>query len=98
MRRAFRTLAAVLAVASLAVWLATGAHRGWTQTSVPQKTPDPVTGIEGITYERGFIMGMDLLAAAWLGAGLLAGASVLFRKQSNTNRTNSVETKTNPIP
>ena len=48
MKRALRLLAAIAAVAGVTVWLSTGANRGWTRTSTPTKTIDPVTGIEGI--------------------------------------------------
>jgi hypothetical protein len=44
------------------------------------KTPAPVTGLDGISYEKKFIAGVDFLGAAALGAGLLAGASLFFRK------------------
>lgn len=81
MKKALRILAAVLIVASVILWLALGANRGWTKTSVPRKTLDPVTGIEGITYEDRFVPGVDFLAAAALGSAILAGASFLFRNK-----------------
>ncbi len=80
-KRALRIFALVLAVASALAWAGLGANRGWTRTSVPVKTLDDVTGIEGIQYRRQFVPGLDLLGAAWLGAGLLAGASLVFRNQ-----------------
>ena len=73
MRRTFRRLALALALAAIATWLATGASRGWTKTSVEKRTPDPVTGLEGITYEKRFVAGVDFLGAALLAAGALAG-------------------------
>ena len=82
MRKALRLLALVVVLAAAGTWLATGASRGWTKTSVPKKSLDEVTGLEGITYEKRFVPGLDLLGAALLGAGVLAGASFFFRKPS----------------
>jgi hypothetical protein len=74
--------ALVLLVTSLSWWLAAGAHRGWTQTSVPVKTLDEVTGIEGIDYQKRFVPGVDVLALAALVSGTLAGLSLLVRKST----------------
>jgi len=81
MKRTLRILALALAVVAALAWLALGANRGWTRTSVPVKTVDEVTGIEGIQYRNQFVPGVDLLGGALLGAGLLAGASLFFRNQ-----------------
>jgi len=75
-----RVLAGLLLAGAAAVWFLTGTNRGWTKTSVPRKVLDEVTGIEGVTYERRFVPGLDFLAAAMLGSALLAGASFLIRK------------------
>ncbi len=83
MRRRLRILALLVALAAAGVWLATGANRGWTKTSVPVRTLDEVTGIEGIRYQPGFVPGVDFLGVSWLGAGLLAGVSLLLRKPNN---------------
>ncbi len=80
MKRILRIFALVLLLAAGLTWLATGANRGWTRTSVPVKTLDAVTGIEGIEYHKQFVPGLDFLGGALLGAGLLAGTSFLFRK------------------
>jgi hypothetical protein len=80
-----RILALVLALAAAGTWLATGGNRGWTKTSVPVKTVDEVTGLEGISYERRFVPGLDFLGAVMLGASLLAGGSFLFRNKQTTN-------------
>ena len=71
--------AAILAVSSIIFWAAEGGNRGWTKTSVPRKIVDQVTGIEGVTYDKRFVPGVDFLGAALAGAGILAGASFLFR-------------------
>jgi hypothetical protein len=84
MKRSLRVLALIVTLAAISVWLATGASRGWTRTSVPVKTVDQVTGIEGIEYLKQFVPGVDFLAGTLLGAALLGGASLLFRNKTTT--------------
>ncbi len=81
MKRTLRFMALGLAAAAALAWLALGANRGWTRTSVPVKTFDAVTGIEGVQYRKEFVPGLDLLGGALMGAGLLAGASLFLRNQ-----------------
>ena len=80
MRRALQVLAAVIILGGVITWAATGANRAWTKTEVQIKTLDPVTGIDGISYEKKFQPGVDFLAVVFGGAVLLAGTSFLFRK------------------
>ncbi len=86
MKRLLQLLAVLILLAAGMTWLATGANRGWTKTSVAVKTLDEVTGIEGITYKKQFLPGVDFLGAALGGAALLAGASFLFRKPKANNQ------------
>jgi hypothetical protein len=86
MSSALRLIAVAVALGSTLFWLAAGANRGWTKTSIPKKIIDDVTGIEGISYEKSFVPGIELLGAAWLGAGVLAGASLLFRARSRPSK------------
>jgi hypothetical protein len=79
MKRTLRFVAVILAAGSIIFWAVAGANRGWTKTSVPRKIVDQVTGIEGITYEKQFVPGVDFLGATLLVAGLLTGISFLFR-------------------
>ena len=74
-----RAVAAILILAAAGIWLAAGANRGWTKTSVPVKRTDEVTGITVDDYQKRFVPGIDFLGAALLGSGILAGASFLFR-------------------
>jgi len=78
MKRTLRLLSVVLTLTAALAWLVLGANRGWTRTSVPVKTVDEVTGIEGIQYQKKFVPGLELLGGALLGAGVLAGASLFF--------------------
>jgi hypothetical protein len=79
-KQILRIAAAVLIVSGLGLWLATGANRGWTKTSVPVKKTDEVTGITVDEYQKRFVPGVDFLGAAVVGSAFLAGASFLFRK------------------
>lgn len=78
-KRSLRILAALLILAALGLWLARGANRGWTKTSVPVKRTDEITGIAVDDYKKSFVPGLDFVAAAVLGSSLLAAASFLFR-------------------
>jgi hypothetical protein len=82
MKKTLRLIAATLVVGSIAFWLAAGANRGWTKTHVPKKIVDEVTGLEGVQWQNKFVPGVDFLAAALLGAGILAGISILIRTKS----------------
>jgi len=84
MKKILQILALVILLAAGVTWLATGANRGWTKTSVPVTTLDAVTGIEGITYQSKFLPGVDFLGAAFVVAAALAGTSFLFRKKIKT--------------
>ena len=88
MKRILQTLALAVVLTAGVTWLATGANRGWTKTSQPVKTLDQVTGIEGITYTKKFLPGVDFLGAAAAAAGLLAGASLFFRKSTINQKQN----------
>ena len=81
MRRALRILAVIVLLAAVGIWAAGGAHCGWTINNIEHLTTNPVTGLTGVTYEKGFIPGLDFLAVAAFASGLLAGASFLFRKK-----------------
>ncbi|HZI33244.1 MAG TPA: hypothetical protein VFF11_12965 [Candidatus Binatia bacterium] len=90
MRKTLQILALLVVLGTAITWLVTGANRGWTKTSVPVKTLDKVTGIEGISYQKKFVPGVDFLGAAFGGAAILAGVSLFFRKPNKpkTNQTN----------
>lgn len=79
-KKILRISAALVIVLALGMWLATGANRGWTKTSVPVKRTDEVTGITVDDYQNRFVPGADFLGAAFLGSSFLAGASLLFPK------------------
>jgi len=86
MKRILQLMAVLVLLAAGATWLATGANRGWTKTSVVVKTLDPVTEIEGITYQKKFLPGLDFLGGSALLAGLLGGTSLFFRKKNQSTQ------------
>ena len=87
MKRTLQLLAVLVLLAAGTTWLVTGGNRGWTKTSVAIKTLDPVTEIEGITYQKKFLPGVDFLGGGAAITVALAGASFFFRskKQIQTN-------------
>jgi hypothetical protein len=87
MKKILNILSLTVLVVAVATWLATGANRAWTKTSVQVKTLDPVTGIEGITYQPKFLPGVDFLGAAAGLAAALAGSALLFRTNKNKTTT-----------
>lgn len=84
MKRMLQILALASLLGTTAMWAGTGFNRGWTKTSEPVKTLDAVTGIEGISYQKKFLPGVDFLGAGATLATGLAGASLFFRKTANT--------------
>ena len=78
-------LSLFILLAAVGFWAAKGANRGWTINNIPHETLDPVTGLTGVTYEKGFIPGWDFLALAAFTAGGLAAASFLFRNKKAQN-------------
>lgn len=66
----------------LAVWLFTGAHLGWTQTSKVTMQRDEITGIDYPVRQDAFVAGVEVPLAAASLAAALAGLSLLpaFRR------------------
>ena len=85
-RTLLRRISVGLAAGVLAGWLALGANRGWTKTTVTRWQKDPVTDIEGPVIEKRFVPGVDLLAVG------LAGALALFIVSLFANKTDQSKT------
>lgn len=77
-----RWLATLLLLGAAALWLARGANRGWTKNRVPSRYTDPVTGIEGISYQNRFVPGMDFLGGTFLASALLTGVSFFLARKN----------------
>lgn len=90
-RSLLRTVALGMAMVGVGMWWAGGAHWGWTQTSVPVRTLDEVTGLEAITYRPKFVPGVDFLVASLVAAGLVAGASFVIRRDANVGVKSEVD-------
>ena len=73
---ALRIAALVVLLATVGVWVATGAHRGWTQTSKVVMHHDEITDLNYPVREKTFIAGVEVLA---LGAGLTAALAIAAR-------------------
>jgi hypothetical protein len=81
MKRFLRASAILAAAGSLALWLATGAHRGWTKTSVAVEKTDEVTGLTYADYEKRFVAGVEILAAGLAVASALGVASCFLGRR-----------------
>jgi hypothetical protein len=81
-KKALLILALLVVLSALAFWALKGANCGWTRTNIQHQTPDPVTGLSGVTYEKGFVPGLDFLAAAALAAAGMAGVSFLLKNKN----------------
>jgi hypothetical protein len=92
MKRLLQIVALFIALAVAGLWVAHGAHMGWTKTEAEIKTNDPVTGIDGITYEKKFQPGVDFLGAGLIAAVVLAGVSFLFRTNPKQPTVNNLQT------
>ena len=81
MRIGLKIIAAVGVILTLAVWLGTGAHTGWTKTKVTVMKVDPVTELEYPEMQDKFIAGVEVLGGGLLLSLALFGGSFAFRKQ-----------------
>ncbi len=82
MKRALQILAAVLAIATISLWVGKGANAGWTKNRVQVKTVDPVTEIEQVEWQEQFLPGLDVLGGGLAVAGTLIVGSLFIRKQT----------------
>lgn len=79
--RALRAAAAAVLLGGLGIWLATGAHPGWSRTSTVTMQQDEVTGIEYPVRRDEFVAGVEVPVAAVGMAGFLAALSLLPRRR-----------------
>ncbi len=80
---ALRITAAVALLATLGLWVSTGAHTGWTQTSKVTVQHDEITGIDFPVREKTFVAGVEVIAAGAAVAAALAAASVFTNRRRN---------------
>jgi hypothetical protein len=82
--RSLRFTAAAVLLAVLGLWVATGAHFGWTQTSRVIQKHDEITGIDYPVREPGFVAGVEVLLGGVAVAAALGGASLLANRRRPT--------------
>jgi hypothetical protein len=66
------------------VWVATGAHTGWSQTHIPRTIVDEVTGIEAVVFDDGFVAGVDFLGAVLLLTVALGLIGWMIRRRTDS--------------
>lgn len=74
-----RAAALTAFVIALGTWTGTGAHLGWTQTSIVKIQHDEITGIDYPVRHDAFVAGVELLAVGVAASAALAGMSFLPR-------------------
>ena len=79
-----RIFATALAVGGVGVWLATGAHRGWTRTSEVEMRRDEITGIDFPVRRDKFTAGVEFPLAGLGGAALLTVAAAVLRPRARS--------------
>jgi len=85
MRTGFRVIALCVVLLSLALWLGTGAHVGWTKTTVTEMKVDPVTELEYPETRAAFVAGVEVLGAGLVLALVLVGGSFGFPSKPKIN-------------
>ncbi|WP_442888239.1 hypothetical protein [Congregicoccus parvus] len=81
-RKVLLMLAATLFVATLGTWVATGAHRGWSKTTVTEMHTDEFTGIEYPVERDAFVAGLEFVAVGLAGSLVLGASSLVVRSRS----------------
>ena len=79
--RGLRIAAIIALITTLAVWIGTGSHVGWTQTTITTLQHDEITGIYYPVHQSGFIAGVEVLAIGVATAAVLAAASFISQRR-----------------
>jgi len=85
MKKGLRITAAILALVTLAIWLTTGAHIGWTKTRVTTMKIDPITELEYPETRNQFVAGVEVLAGGALLSLALFGSSLMIKRKPTNN-------------
>lgn len=84
-KKLFATAGGLL-LATVLVWGATGAHLGWTKTSVVVMQHDDITGIDYPSRKPGFVAGVEVLAVGLgLSASFVVFGAVAARRSVRTS-------------
>mgnify|MGYP003589157845 CR=1 FL=1 len=81
MRATLLILALLAALAGVVPWVAGGAPRGWTKTSVAVEKVDEITGIAYRVYEKKLVPGIEFPAVGIAAGAVLAAAGFLLARQ-----------------
>lgn len=79
--RILRWSALAVGAAGLGVWLAAGAHWGWTQTSTVTMQRDEITGIDYPVRAAAFRPGVEIPLLATATAAMLGGIAWVSRRR-----------------
>lgn len=74
---AVRAFALFLLLGTAGLWFALSGTLGWTKTSIAETKTDPVTEIEYVEYQKGFVPGIEFLGLG-VGAAVILFAATLF--------------------
>jgi hypothetical protein len=77
----------VCLVFTVAGWLVTGAHPGWSRTLRPVTLTDDVTGLTYVEFQPGLQAGVDFLAAGLFIATVLGVTAWLGGRRPHPGRT-----------
>ncbi len=84
MKTTLKLLSALLFIASIGLWVAHGAHRGWTTTEHEIRKTDEITGIEYSEYEKKLTLGVELPVVGTIASVLLLTASIFIKKPNSS--------------
>ena len=83
MKRFLIFAAPAVAIVTLGIWAALGAHAGWTKNRVQEKHTDEITGIEHTVWSDRWVPGVDFVAVGLaLSSGLLIASIAVRRRKS----------------
>ena len=60
MKKSFRYSSIFIVITSLVLWIATGAHTGWSKSRIAIERIDPVTEIAYPVYQEKWVFGVDI--------------------------------------
>lgn len=86
----FRYTGIGIFVAAIAVWLAKGAHIGWTQTEVTVWLVDEITGIEYPEIHDELLAGLEFPAVGLIFLVGFLAIDLILTKLKATNKTNTL--------
>ena len=66
MKKSIRYLSLFIIITSLFLWIATGAHTGWSKNRIAIERIDPVTEIAYPVYQEKWVLGVDFLVVSIL--------------------------------